>query len=261
MPARTDISRRRFLATTAAASSALLLGGCDSEISDQPVVHDVLRAAESLTYKAQRALVTRPTMAREFTEADLSPEFRANGNTAVDTDEYRTHLASNFADWRLKIGGLVEKPAEYSLSELRAMPSRTQITRHDCVEGWSCIGKWKGVPLHHLLELAVVKPEGRFAHFRCADSFGDDADGTGQYYETVDLDDAFHAQTILAYDMNDAPLTQAHGAPIRARIERQLGYKMAKYVMQVDVIDNFATLGRGRGGFWPDRGYAWYGGI
>jgi DMSO/TMAO reductase YedYZ molybdopterin-dependent catalytic subunit len=261
MSAKFDPGRRRFLTTTAAASSALLLGGCDGEISDQAWVHDTLRSAESLTYRAQRALVTRPAMAREFTEADLSPAFRANGNTEVDTDEYRAHLAAGFVNWRLKIGGLVDKPAEYSLEELRAMPSRTQITRHDCVEGWSCIGKWKGVPLGHLLEQAGVKPEGRFVHFKCADSFGESADGSDQYYETVDMDDAFHAQTILAYDMNDAPLTQAHGAPIRARIERQLGYKMPKYVMQVDVIESFAALGRGRGGFWPDRGYAWYGGI
>jgi DMSO/TMAO reductase YedYZ molybdopterin-dependent catalytic subunit len=155
----------------------------------------------------------------------------------------------------------VENPAEYSLADLRAMPSRTQITRHDCVEGWSCIGKWKGVPLSLLLEKARLKPEARYIVFHCADEFEKTLDGSGQYYESIGLEDAFHAQTILAYEMNDQTLPIAHGAPLRVRVERQLGYKMAKYIMRIEAVESFADIKGGNGGYWEDRGYEWYGGI
>ena len=131
----------------------------------------------------------------------------------------------------------------------------------DCVEGWSCIGKWTGVPLGTVLEKSGLKPETRYILFSCADELEKSLDGSGRYYETLGLEDAFHPQTILAYDMNGAPLPVAHGAPLRVRVERQLGYKMAKYVMRIDAIDSFASLGRGNGSFWADRGYDWYAGI
>jgi DMSO/TMAO reductase YedYZ molybdopterin-dependent catalytic subunit len=150
---------------------------------------------------------------------------------------------------------------EFSLTDLRAMPSRTQITRHDCVEGWSCIGKWTGVQLAKVLEQTGLKPEARFIVFRCADELEKTLDGSGRYYESLALEDAYHPQTILAYDMNGAPLTVPHGAPLRVRVERQLGYKMAKYLMAIEAVASFADLGRGHGGFWPDRGYDWYAGI
>ena len=159
------------------------------------------------------------------------------------------------------VGGLVEGPTELSLADLRAFPARTQITRHDCVEGWSCIGKRTGVQLARVLERVRLRPDARHIVFTSADELERTLDGTGRYDASIDLEDAFHPQTILAYDMNGAPLTVPHGAPLRLRIERQLGCKMAKYVMRIDAVASFADLGRGRGGFWEDRGYDWYAGI
>ncbi len=141
------------------------------------------------------------------------------------------------------------------------MPSRSQITRHDCVEGWSCIGKWKGVQLSSVLARAGLKPAAKFIALYCADTLELALDGTGQYYETIDLIDAMHPQTLLAYEMNDRPLDIPHGAPLRLRLERQLGYKMAKYVMRIEAVESFDKLGRGKGGYWEDRGYQWYAGI
>ena len=253
-------SRRNFLRGAAVAGGSLLLGGCDA-LSQTPWFRRFLSVGETLTRGAQRTLLTNNDLAKEFTEADLSPAFRANGSTSPDDPAYQAMAANGFADWRLKVGGLVQRPGEFSLAELRAMPSRTQITRHDCVEGWSCIGKWKGVPLAALLEQAGLAPEARYIVFSCADALEKTLDGSGQYYESIGLEDAFHPQTILAYDMNDQVLPIPHGAPIRLRVERQLGYKMAKYVMRIDAVESFADLGRGQGGYWEDRGYEWYAGI
>jgi DMSO/TMAO reductase YedYZ molybdopterin-dependent catalytic subunit len=149
----------------------------------------------------------------------------------------------------------------FSLNELRGLPSRTQITRHDCVEGWSCIGKWKGVQLSTILDKVGLRPEAKYILFRCADALEQTLDGSGQYYESIAREDAFHPQTILAYEMNDVPLPVAHGAPLRLRLERQLGYKMAKYIMEIEVLVSFADVSGGKGGYWEDRGYEWYAGI
>ena len=156
--------------------------------------------------------------------------------------------------------GLSTRPPTRSF-QLTNFSSRTQITRHDCVEGWSCIGKWKGAPLKDILTVAGVKPSARYIAFYCADNLEQTLDDSGQYYETIDLVDAFHPQTILAYELNDATLPVSHGAPLRLRVERQLGYKMAKYVMAIEAIESFEKMGRGKGGFWEDRGYEWYPGI
>jgi DMSO/TMAO reductase YedYZ molybdopterin-dependent catalytic subunit len=169
-------------------------------------------------------------------------------------------VANHFVDWRLEVTGLVDRTVRLSLEDLRAMPSRTQITRHDCVEGWSCIGKWKGVPLSDVLRLAGPQSAARYVVFRCADPM-DSGDPNSKYYESIGMQDAFHPQTILAYEMNDAPVPVAHGAPVRLRVERQLGYKMAKYIMRIELVDNFAHIGDGNGGYWEDLGYAWYAGI
>jgi DMSO/TMAO reductase YedYZ molybdopterin-dependent catalytic subunit len=144
---------------------------------------------------------------------------------------------------------------------MRNMPSQSQVTRHDCVEGWSCIAKWTGTRLGPILDQARPKPAARFVVYHCYDSMGGGPAGPEAYYETSDLIDAYHPQTILAYDMNDAPLTIRHGAPVRLRVERQLGYKMAKYVMRVEAVESFAGIGGGKGGSWEDQGYAWYAGI
>jgi DMSO/TMAO reductase YedYZ molybdopterin-dependent catalytic subunit len=254
------ISRRRFLTGIVPAAGAFALAGCN-DLSRSPAVRDILSAGETLTQRVQRLFLSENSLAREFSESDIAPAFRANGTKMPTDPAYRALVDSGFANWTLPVGGLVEKPASFSLAELRAMPSRTQITRHDCVEGWSCIGKWKGVPLASVLERVVLKPEARYLVFTCADTLEQTLDGTGRYYESIGLEDAFHPQTILAHEMNGEVLPVAHGAPLRLRVERQLGYKMAKYVMKIDAVDSFAALGRGKGGFWPDRGYEWYAGI
>jgi DMSO/TMAO reductase YedYZ molybdopterin-dependent catalytic subunit len=251
---------RRVLLRTAAASSALALTGCD-RLTSSDWFRRVLGSAEAANIHAQRLLAGKRAMAAEYSEAEISPRFRSNGTSEPDDPAYTALARTGFADWKLEVGGLVERPASFSLAELRAMPSRTQITRHDCVEGWSCIGKWKGALLGPILSRAGLKPAARYIAFHCADALEQTLDGAGQYYETIDLVDAFHPQTILAYEMNDAPLPVAHGAPLRLRVERQLGYKMAKYVMRIEAIESFDKLGRGRGGFWEDRGYEWYAGI
>jgi DMSO/TMAO reductase YedYZ molybdopterin-dependent catalytic subunit len=254
------ITRRRFLVGSTLGVSSLVLAGCD-EIDQNRDIAQVLRSAETLTMKAQRLLQGRDALAREFREEDISPSFRVNGTSMPDSDEYTELHEGQFANWRLKIDGLVDQPQELSLADLRALPARTQITRHDCVEGWSAIGKWTGVPLATILNSAGLKPNARFAVFHCADELERTLDGSGRYYESIDLVDAFHPQTILAYAMNGQDLSVGHGAPLRLRVERQLGYKHAKYVMRIEIVDSFAGLWGGNGGYWEDRGYEWYAGI
>ena len=260
MSAERKLDRRRFLARGLAAASTALLAGCD-DLSDQPWVRRVLDSAETLTRVTQQALLSPQALAREFSEDEISRDFKANGSTNPDGEDYKAHAANGFADWKLAIGGLVEQPLALSLAELRAMPSRTQITRHDCVEGWSCIGKWKGVALSAVLETARLIPDARYIVFYCADDIAQTGTDDGKYYESIGLADAFHEQTILAYEMNDRTLPIAHGAPLRLRVERQLGYKMAKYVMRIEAVADLAPIRGGRGGYWEDLGYEWYAGI
>jgi DMSO/TMAO reductase YedYZ molybdopterin-dependent catalytic subunit len=261
MKREAGLTRRQILARVGAGGASLALAGCD-RLSNAPESRSVLEAAESLTRVAQRALLApRDALAPEYGPADISPGFKPNGSVDPDDPDYVKARDEHFVNWKLDVGGLVEKPMQLSLAELRQLPARAQITRHDCVEGWSCIGKWKGALLGHILSQAGLKPTARYIAFYCADALEQTLDGTGQYYETIDLVDAFHPQTILAYEMNDAPLPVAHGAPLRLRVERQLGYKMAKFVMRIEAISSFANMGRGKGGFWEDRGYEWYAGI
>jgi DMSO/TMAO reductase YedYZ molybdopterin-dependent catalytic subunit len=250
------ISRRGALARLAGGCGTVVLGACD-RLSSTPWFQDGLVSLSNLSRWAQR-LLAGDRLAPEYAETDVSPAFRANGSTDPADSAYRALVATGFRDWRLVVDGLVERPVSLSLDELRAMPSRTQITRHDCVEGWSCIGKWTGVPLALVLARAGVRPDARYVVFHCADTLDD---GPDRYYESIDLVDAAHAQTILAWAMNGAPLPVAHGAPLRLRVERQLGYKMAKYVMRIELVADFAHIGGGRGGYWEDRGYEWYAGI
>jgi DMSO/TMAO reductase YedYZ molybdopterin-dependent catalytic subunit len=250
--------RRRFLSRTIAGATAIALAGCD-KLSHTEWFPKVLGAGEKASLAAQRALLSRKSMAQEFAETDLSPSFRSNGTSEPQNPQYIDLAKGGFADYRLKVDGLVDKPASYSLEELRAVPSRTQITRHDCVEGWSAIGKWKGARLGAILQAAAAKPSAKYVVFHCADPM--EADGTSLYYESIDMDDALHEQTILAYEMNDKPLPVANGAPIRLRVERQLGYKHAKYVMRLELVESFAKIEGGKGGYWEDQGYEWYAGI
>jgi DMSO/TMAO reductase YedYZ molybdopterin-dependent catalytic subunit len=252
---------RRSLLRSAASTGLLALGGCSLD-SRSPGVISILGQAEKLTKAAQRALLApRTALAREYPPGAISPYFKPNGSIDPDDPEYVALRRGGFADWRLEVSGLVERPMKLSLADLRALPSRSQITRHDCVEGWSCIGQWKGAQLSALLEAAGLKRQARYIAFFCADTLEETLDNSGRYYETIDLIDAFHPQSILAYEMNYAPLKVEHGAPLRLRLERQLGYKMAKYVMRIEAIESFAGLVGGRGGFWEDRGYEWYAGV
>jgi DMSO/TMAO reductase YedYZ molybdopterin-dependent catalytic subunit len=256
----TSVHRRGWLRAGFASAGALALAACD-RITNDPKGVAVLQSAEGLTRRAQRLFVDRKALAREFTPKDISRDFKPNGSVDPTDADYLALKAKGFADYRLVVDGLVERPLSLSLAELRAQPARTQITRHDCVEGWSSIGKWRGARLGPLLDRAGLKPSARYIVFHCADTLEQTLDGSGQYYESIDLIDAYHPQTILAYDMNDAPLPVPHGAPVRLRVERQLGYKHAKYVMRLEAVNDLRPLGRGKGGFWEDRGYEWYAGI
>ena len=253
-------SRRGWLKAGGAALTGLWLAACD-KIGQDPAAVAFVSKAEGLTRRAQRLVVDRKALAREFTHADISPVFKPNGSIDPQDSDYLALKAKGFADYRLVIDGLVERPQSLSLADLRAQPSRTQITRHDCVEGWSAIGKWRGARLGPLLDKAGLKKEARYIVFHCMDTLEQTLDGSGQYYESIDLVDAFHPQTLLAYDLNDQPLPVANGAPVRLRVERQLGYKQAKYVQRLEAVADFAHISRGSGGFWEDRGYEWYAGI
>ena len=254
---KNNLGRRRFFTRIAAGGAALVLAGCD-RLSKSDWFPKILQGGEKLSQGIQHLVTSRKSMAQEFTEADVSPTFRSNGTALPDDPQYQAMAAGKFSGYRLEIGGLVEAPATFSLAELRALPSRTQITRHDCVEGWSAIAKWKGVPLAVLLERVRPAATARYAVFYCADPM---EEGGPRYYESIDMEDALHPQTILAYDLNDAALPVPNGAPLRVRVERQLGYKMAKYITRIQLVDSFDTIGGGKGGYWEDQGYEWYAGI
>jgi DMSO/TMAO reductase YedYZ molybdopterin-dependent catalytic subunit len=254
--------RRHLLRGAVAAAGSAFLAGCDKLSQNQSFVA-TLTSAEHLSRAAQKVVAPRPAMAQEFGPDQVAQTFRGNGTLSPRDDDYVALRDAGFADYRLTVGGLVAKPAEFTLEQLRAMPSRTQITRHDCVEGWSCVGKWKGVQLARILDQVQIKPEAKFVLFRCFDSMEgpslDDRDS--RYYESIDLDDAHHVQTILAYELNDRALPVTNGAPLRCRVERQLGYKQAKYIRAIELVESFAQIRGGKGGYWEDEGYEWYGGI
>jgi len=266
----TLITRRAAL-VGAGAGGGLLLAGCGDITGVDRLTHSasfkrVLAHAEDWTRASQRFLQGGGAMAREFSPADISPRFKANGTLHPRGDDYARHADQAFAGWRLQVDGLVARPLSLTLAELRQLPGRTQITRHDCVEGWSAIGQWTGVPLGLLLKAAGPAMGAKYAMLHCADNLsGEPAKGgeqsPGQYYESIALADAFHPQTLIAYDMNGRPLDIAHGAPLRLRVERQLGYKQAKYVQRIQLTDTLAGVGGGKGGYWEDRGYEWYAGI
>jgi DMSO/TMAO reductase YedYZ molybdopterin-dependent catalytic subunit len=233
------------------------LAGCD-RLASNPAVRETLFTAENFHKWSQRALSNRNALAQEFRPDQISPRFRANGNANPNTEAYKALWREDFANWQLNISGLVDRPLSLSLAQLRALPHREQITRHDCVEGWSAIGRWRGVPLKLILDAAKMQERARYIVFHCADGLG----GAAAYYESIDLIDAFHPQTILAFALNDRPLTVPNGAPLRLRVERQLGYKHAKYLMEIEAVERLDGIGKGKGGFWEDRaGYDWYAGI
>lgn len=238
---------------------AAALSGCDAFVR-VPAVQCTVKKAEKLTLGAQRAVIPRTALAPEYSEKDISKDFRANGSIDPADREYRTLRANGFRDYRLVVDGLVNRPLSLSMEDIKRRPSRTQITKHDCVEGWTSIGKWKGARLSAILNEAGLKPNAKYIMFYCFDAL-DQTENGERYYTSIDLVDAFHAQTLLAYEMNDRPLPIKHGAPLRLRAERQLGYKMAKYIKRIEAVESFAHIGKGKGGYWEDRGYEWYAGI
>jgi DMSO/TMAO reductase YedYZ molybdopterin-dependent catalytic subunit len=250
------ILTRRALLTTGALGGAALLSGCE-KVANSPPLRKILFSGEKINQGLERALSNRGSLAHEYRPDQMSPFFRTNGTANPNTADYNAMVADAFASWRLQVSGLVNRPLALSLAALMAMPARTQITRHDCVEGWSAIGQWHGPLLGTILKAADVRTTARYIVFTCADLFSEH-----HYYESIDLIDAFHPQTILAWAMNGRRLGVGHGAPIRLRVERQLGYKQAKYVMQIDAVASLAGIGKGKGGYWEDAiDYDWYAGI
>ena len=246
------MKRRGFLAVAGAA----VVAGCN-KVAESNAGSKLLGAAEKWHQGAHRLLTNREALAPEYPRSAISPFFRGNGSTDPQNGDYQQQAAEGFANWRLEIGGLVENPMSLSLDNIRKLPQRTQVTRHDCVEGWSAIGEWTGPQLSLLLDAAELKPEAKFIVFRCADNLN------GQdYYESVDLIDAYHPQTIVAHLLNGEPLPVRNGAPLRMRVERQLGYKHPKYLTAIEAVASLEDIGRGQGGYWEDRaGYQWYAGI
>lgn len=248
----TDIKRRSLLAGLAAVPAA----AC-TEIHGTETAGNLFDSVEDWHRAAHRTLASRQALVREYAPEDRSPTFRGNGSLTVDSEDYRAALASGFADWRLEVRGLVERPLRLSMDHVKALPQRTQITRHDCVEGWSAIGEWTGPQLSVLLDMARVREEANFIVFRCADTLNG-----RDYYESVDMVDAYHPQTIVAHQLNGEPLPEKNGAPLRMRIERHLGYKHAKYLTAIEAVASFDDIHDGKGGYWEDVGdYQWYAGI
>lgn len=255
------MKRRNFIV----AAGSAFLAGC-SKIGDTAWFEKLVDGAESWHRGLHKALgAGRIPMAPQYTKADVSPFFRGNGNQTVDSDDYRSAEAESFSSWQLSVGGLVDFPRSWSMDELRDLPQRTQITRHDCVEGWSAIGEWTGPQLGHLLREAGVQAEAKFVIFRCADFFMRGPETNRRrvdYYESCDLEDAFHPQTIIAHQLNGEPLPVRNGAPLRMRIERQLGYKHPKYLTGIELVASLEDVNGGKGGYWEDvAGYQWYAGI
>ena len=235
--------------------AALWLAGCD-RVAKSDTAQRLFAASQRWHRGAQRAL-GGTALAPEYPRSAISPFFRGNGSTDPRNGDYPGHAAEGFANWRLEVRGLVDHPLSLSLDNMRRLPQRTQITRHDCVEGWSAIGEWTGVALSILLDAAGLQAGARYIVFRCADDYNG-----ARYYESVDLDDAYHPQTIVAHSLNGEPLPIRNGAPLRMRIERQLGYKHAKYLTAIEAVASLDAIGEGKGGYWEDRaGYQWYAGI
>jgi DMSO/TMAO reductase YedYZ molybdopterin-dependent catalytic subunit len=248
---------RRALLSGLGASAAALLAGCD-RLARNEDFRKTLFTAENMHKWLQRSLQHRDALAREFRPDQRSPVFRANGTINPNTEEYKILWRGDFADYRLRVDGLVARPASFSLAHLKAMATRIQTTRHDCVEGWSAIGTWRGVPLAQLLDVAGLSGRAKFIVFHCFDDMG----GGNGYYESIDLVDALHPQTMLAYALNEEPLKVMNGAPLRLRAERHLGYKQAKFVKRIEAVADLATVRGGKGGYWEDvAGYEWYAGI
>jgi DMSO/TMAO reductase YedYZ molybdopterin-dependent catalytic subunit len=189
----------------------------------------------------------------QLTEKDISPHFWTNG-TMPASAEFEALVAGDFVDYRLRIGGLVEAPRQFSLAELKGMERQEQITTHFCIQGWSGVAKWGGVPMRQIMELVRPLPQARYAVFY---SLADGAEG-GRYYDVHKVSNMRHALTILAYEMNGKPVSVLHGAPLRLRCENELGFKMVKWIAAIDFVSDYADLGAGQGGYNEDHEFYGY---
>ena len=246
MRARPHLSRRGLILGGSALGAGSLLGGCDI-LDGGPGRGGLYGLSDTLTFATQRFLLRDQPLVREFGPEAISAVFPTINTTDPDDPAYRRSRDQGFADWRLPVGGLVERPGALSLADLKAMPRRTQITLHSCEQGWSAIGAWTGVPLAHVLAGAGLKPEARFVVIRSVDG----------WWDSYDLFDALHPQTILAYGFNGNDLPVAHGAPVRLRVERQLGYKSLKYLSSIEAVARV----EGAGSMVAGLGFSWYAGI
>ena len=210
---------------------------------------------ETLTYASQRLVTSGQPLAREFDRSAISKVAPVNGE-APDSDSYRRLLAGGFVDWRLVVDGLVARPHAFSLAEIKQFPSRTQICHQACEEGWSFIAEWTGVPLSYILNLVGVSPRANYVAF-----FPLDLNSGKRLWSSLDMADARHPQTLLAYGMNGEDVPADHGAPVRLRVARQLGYKNIKFLARITVVDEIKKIGNGLGSSSVDVGYSWYAGI
>jgi len=246
------VNRQLFVASSMAAA----LAGCakiTNGLNDSPQIHGLIKSAEGLNH---RVIGTRGR-AKLYGESEITQQFPTNGNDTPADATYRKLVRDGFASYRLSVGGLVERPQTFDLAALRALAKLTEITRHDCVEGWSVVGKWHGVPLGDFVKLARPTREARYVIF-----YSFDRDPNGQpFYGSLDLAQAAHPQTQLALDLNGKPIDPDHGGPVRLRIPTQLGYKSTKWVQRIELAATFKPIFGGHGGYWEDQGYEWYAGI
>jgi DMSO/TMAO reductase YedYZ molybdopterin-dependent catalytic subunit len=251
----TDISRRKLIIGGLAATAGVAGLGVAARMAQKyglvPPDHGgIYGLGETLTYASQR-LLTRHSMAREFSRSQISNPPFAN-EMAPLTEAYKRLQAGGFADWRLTVDGMVDRPASFSLDQLKSYPSRSQITHLACEEGWSYIAEWIGVPLSYVLDAVGVQPQARYVAYFSIDP---------EWWDSVDMADASHPQTFLAYGMNGNELPVGNGGPLRMRVPRQLGYKSVKFITHLTVTDSMKGFGKGLGSMEPEGGYAWYAGI
>jgi DMSO/TMAO reductase YedYZ molybdopterin-dependent catalytic subunit len=249
------ISRRRLLTNGLAATAGLSGLAVATRLAGRygliPPDHGgIYGPGETLTYAAHR-LLTRHSLAREFPRSQISKTPFANGDPPSE-QTYKRLQAGGFAGWRLTVDGMVAHPASLSLAELRGVPARSQITQLACEEGWSFIAEWIGAPLSHILNAVGIQPQARYVVY-----FSIQPD----WWDSIDMADALHPQTILTYGMNGGDLPAGHGGPLRLRVPRQLGYKSVKYITRLSVTDSLTGFGKGLGSASPEAGYAWYAGI
>jgi len=246
------MKRRLFIASTI--SSALTAcSPIGTALNNNEAFHKLIGVAQPLNH----ALIGTRGLAKEYSEADIVRDFPLTGFDPPSNSTYTDYLGNGFSSYRLVVDGAVEHRQAFSLAQLQKMNQTTQITRHDCVEGWSAVGKWSGVRLSDLLDVVKPRSDARYVVFHCMDT---DEQGT-PYYESLDMHQAAHPQALLALRLNDAPLDSKHGAPLRLKVPTQLGYKNAKWVNHIELVGSFANIAMGNGGYWEDEGYEWYAGI